>query len=496
MTTPDIKFDDNMVTSALCENTGLQFTREHAIGYASQRTGQGPAGSEMKIDLNSRDCKEIVVQLGCEPDEAIVVGSMRFYAKGTVKHTEALANWSLEGDAALDLGEGRSQPIPLSVLNGQFQNIDMIFGSSSTSLRSLMPLYRSNQHTQSVVAWASWYFNSPCRRGWQHSGHTDCVAPADYHGGRHAVNDSRQEWCAIEQVAHPLNLPINTLAVQSFNDRDTMKVLPRGCSPRLILTCGAWPLRIQLRADPPLFVEFSTFQVRYCTIHVPDLHPEKPLSTYPVMDISVQILPLTAGQTKLYFPVTRGDQDLMPQHLVAFVARRDAFEHTQMTLYGPEIKGDVFERFTCLYNGMHKPAFNTHSVDGSVTWDDLDLLNTVRSAWIGKLGRTPLAIPDEQLSFADLNLTEQPAQNRPVFKCILVHSDPNTQFNRSTCAGVTQGRWDMEIDFTANAIDGRDRLFVITWQKYDVAFFPPGHQQGNELSPGNCKPSYAELVQF
>ncbi|DAC80323.1 TPA_asm: LO7 [Tilapia adomavirus 2] len=496
MTTPDLEAQDDLLTRTITNNMYLQPIREDFCDHVQQRAAQGPAGTQLKNEFNSQESKEITVTCAVEQHEAIAVGSIRFLIKARIAHTAALQAWSTAGDEALALPDDAiGVYVPSAICSSQFIGVDTLFGMSSVSLRALMPLYRSNQGSHGMYFWANEYFNAPNKKGFPHKGHTDTVNRLDYHGGRHVASNSETELEIIEKLSHPLNHNTHTLITGSFSDFDTIKFLPPGCTPRFKLTFAPHAQRTLLLANPAMYLVFESVQVLYTVVSIPRIQVERPLTKYTVMDIHCESLPLTIQQQSIYVPVTRGDKELVPQVIIIFVAHAEAFHPVRMTRWGPELKGNAIKSYICTFTGVHIPYFHAHTPDGRVTFENPDELNTMRSAFMGMATRSYIAAPESQLSTAQVHLLEEEfdLNRKPVHKCILVVTDPNAQVYKDSCGGVTDGRLDMTIDFNPEQITPQDRLYIFRYMRFDVAFNSPSGPQGNELSPGHCKPSYTKF---
>lgn len=482
----------------VAENTQLRVMRDDFCERVQQRTAQGPAGYELNNAFNSTETKDITVTCACEPHECLIIGSIRVVAKAKVMHTTAMNPWSLEGDNALVLpAEQNSVFIPSGMIHAQFQSVDATFGHSPVSLKALMPFMRQNQHgSHALFQWAYNYFNQPYRKGHPRKGYSDSVSRAEYHGGRHMAVSSETNLEFIEALAHPLNVNTQTLITQSFSETDSLKMLPPGMSPRFKFTFAHFLQRVVLIANPQLVIRFDSVQVFYTVASMPQLIIPSPLTYYPVMDLHCEAFPLTQGQRQAYIPITRGDQDLIPQVLVAFVAHKDAFIPERLTRWGPELGARAMDSFSISFRGSNVPFFHQHTVDGKLRFDNHDEVNTMRAAFLGKAGRQAMATPEHQLSTADYHLLEEEFENnqKQVHKCVLMLTDPNTQLSRDSCGGVSDGRFDITVDFAENTVNGLDRLYVLKFIRYDVVFNSPGNPQANELSPGHCKPSYADTM--
>nr|DAC81129.1 TPA_asm: LO7 [Blueface angelfish adomavirus] len=497
MTTTESDNTEDFLEAAFKGNMYSSFVREDCCDHTYQRHGQGPAGTQIAVELNSREVKEIVIHLPCEHHEIICRGSIRFVAKGRVKHTIADQPWSLVGDEPIRIANNARQVVmPSCVLNSQFSTCDITFAHSSSTLRAYMPLSRSNQNNQGVLAWTGFYIGRSSRRGCPHRSHTDCVDPSDYHGGDHIVQDNTGTVQLIETWYHPANEGPHMLAHQSFSERDTMQSFPPGCSLKMILTLRDWPQRVTLNREPQLLLDFTEFAVVYTTVSLHDPTIERPLTRFPLMDMHVATYPLEQGQTFAHVPITRSDGDLIPQFLMAFVAHTDAFEPYRMGQFAPDIVVRPFKTHACTFNGIMKPHFHTISVDGILRWENHDDLNSSRCAWLGRITRSILTGLDTQMSQGDVDLTvEETVRPKFIHNCILLVTDTNTQVNRETCAGVGGGRLHLDIEFYENAVGGLDKLYVVKIQKFDLCLNSPAHPQtANEISPANCMPSYAEVV--
>lgn len=494
MTTHHESNADSTLGRSLKDNLATLHTREDVIQSINERRGHGTAGSNIAQEVNSGDTKEIHVDLSVEGHQCIMMGSIRMVARGKVFSTNTMQEWSLAGDDALDLGGDTMIHPPFGMLSAQFATVDVSVGTSTSTLRSHMPLSRASQGSHCAYSWVQRYFTVPFRRGHPHEGHIDAALIEDYHSGpKHSIRSSENEFEVIETLAHPLNQPINTMATQDFTDTDGLKTLPPGCSLRLILTCGNFPARMQIRVNPPLFVRFTAFHLVYTVVGL--MNPEIPRQhlTYPTLDVQIESHPLPLGQRVVFVSVTRLDTELIPQWVVAFVAPHNAFNPANMGRYGPRVTQAAIEQYTCLIQGMQNPYFQSTTPDGSIKFSDVDELNSVRGRWLGKSGRQLLAVPDNQLSPADLHLTMDASalnQQQPVHSCILICTDLNTQMNRDSCGGVNTSRLDLEVHYTEEAANQLNRLYVVKFQKFDITLETSGLGRGYEFSETLTKPSY------
>lgn len=484
------------------------------------REGQSHGGPSLVAQLNQQGTGDCAIDLQCPTDEAILVGSITFVARGHIVSYNAAgvlqpgwqstqhnqANYA-QTDAQNANQAGRVH-IPFYTLNSQFTQLDLEIGQTQ-SVNAYLPLTRSSEFGPGPLGILNQYWNQPADSGYYHENSTSHTASAN-----HLVNCSvaahTDHWVAQERVCHQLNMTHNLLSSWDFDDHEDRRILPRGMNLRIRGCTRPWADRATVfltHNQLTLRLVFDSMRVVYSTVKIPHSHRDsEPIeSLFATIDSGLRAHALVAGQRSITVPVTHTDADIVPGVIVAFVALNTAF-NTQALTQTPSVITTVPGALTtvrCNLNGNGMPDFMSIYMESTCNPTDLLHRCAMINAFLGRAGNMAGRSRQGDRSSGETHLmsyTAPTAANAAAvlaINSIIIVTDPSTTVVREAGSGVLTGRLDLQIDLAANMLNTH-RLYILSFTKQQIGISKVREQEGTQpqyvLSVAETRPAYTRVT--
>lgn len=498
MTTTNQDDQDEELQSSFQTNMFKQHIYAPLAHFVMPRVAHstGGMGAEMENVLNNKQSpSELLVDLICQQNESILVGSIEIHAIGKVAHEET-ATWqtsSTSGAHYVQSGtrkEATVIQVPPFFLNHQFKTVDIEIDGKS--MNSHLKNASASQGGHGAVAVANTLLNTPrYTLGYTHM-YTDQLT-SESPGV--VVDSHDQNWEALETLYHQINQTVNTFNTLDTRKEDMLMSFPRGMSMRLRLyTNGGLNDRGLIKVDntsKKFTAEFVTARIIYKVIVIPEenLEFEKTMARMATVDIGLQQLPLAKGQTSAVIQLSRSRDEFIPHGLVLLVGRLDTFHPPNIT-YSTGIRpvGRV-TKVSVLFSGKKDPDFMKIYPDFELATNNLIKRQTMVTAWSGSLGSKFNS--SQPLSVSHIEHLLQ--KNVQLYKHVaLIRTDVTNQLHRDASSGVQAGHLDLLV--TLAEVDDNEMLWVIRLSKYDIQFIRSQSTNGAvwSIDSDNTKPAFSQ----
>lgn len=489
------------------------YTREgQALGNAFTRT------------LNEALTGDVLVEIQCPKDEAILMGSIRFYATGVVKcfkvaDGQESANWQTHSHnggngtfmklQADNNGTGGIH-VPQHIMNSQFTQIDLQVGRTQ-SVNAYLSQTRGSQTGWGSLSMMSHYFNEPAEKGCYSLNSTSDFGTA--HRRNLVVDRATAKFQLQERLYHQLNIPNNVLSSWDYDDHECRKILPRGLGILIKGSTRPYTHRMFLRFGGGdgfnthrFELHFHDVRVFCTTVKIPmsGHRQQEPIETvFATMDFGIRSYPLAENQRSVQVQVTYTDNEFIPQWVFVFVAEVDIF-HSYKQGLGPglPVKPGCIVKVRCNLNGNLSPDFMSMFHDSCISLDDLiqkcDMINAFlgRAGWMPGRSRLEERTPAEQalLSYAETD------PNALALHSALIMTDPSSAIVRESSSGVLSGRLDLMIDFST--LEGKkvpkdSALFIVCVAKQEISVLKVKELEGSnpqyEFNAHGTKPAFTSV---
>lgn len=514
---------DGSLTYALQANQTEFHILAPLTDQLSTKEAQCHGGPLLIQQLNAKGTSDIVLDLQCNKDEAILMGSIHFKGEarivGVIAATGARFNWqsNANGTAATyfntanDNSDTKAYTVPALFANSQFNQLDMEIGPTQ-SVNSLLPLTMGSEGGNGAQALMSAYFNEPADGGFYKPNCTSAFGATHRHNM--ALNGHEQTFEFFEKVHHQTNVVYNCLCSRDFDDTDCRKIWPRGCSIKIRATTRPYGQRLLLyvshNGERRLELEFLEVKVLYTTVRIPDLteddrHRElEPMhSIMATMDVSVRTVGLTADQRFVTVQITHSDSQFVPQWVICFVANQNCFDVVGLNPAGvPGIASvpDAILRGRVNLNGDNSPDFMRVFQDNTIDLRDLWQKMVMMNAFLGKAGALPGKSTAEHTP-AEKCILSHPLGNQATAladNCLIICTDPSSTLIQECASSVLQGRLEINIDL-GPGITAQHRMVVCCFAKQQICVQKtqewPGSSPQYQICREHTVPAYTTVFQ-
>ncbi|AWT58082.1 MAG: LO7 [Arowana adomavirus] len=521
MTTAGKGSYDKELAEVLQENMETYHIAAPITMQCGTKEAQTHGGPSFTSQVNLHGTSEITLDVQCGADEAVLLGSLVFVARGSVvvhkTDGSELSDWQTTtsstntsfckipqeygGDGSN--GQG-SWPIPPFVINSQFQQIDFEFGRTQ-STNAFLSQARSSVGGAGALACMNYYWNEPYDPGNYHensSGHTGVV-----HRLKMSVAKHDDTFEVIERMYHQLNIPFNALTSWDYDDHEVRRIYPRGMCFKVKLVTRPFLDRMILcdkagsDTNMTVSLKFKEIKLYYTTLripHGPHRAVEPSRAVYPTMDFSVRHIDLVASQQSAVFPVTHTDSDFVPQFLFFFVAASRVFDVKNMRVTPSAIESTegAIKRVRCTLNGNNNPDFMGHFIDWQLDLNDFMQRTGMYNAFLGCIGSLPARTRKNQRPGAEHNILSYATPDSKTLgrNSVILLTDPSCSVVREASSGLLSGRLDVSFEFTEAKVKDNMRLFCIGVSKQQIAILKTQEMEGMnpqyELDVENTKPAF------
>ncbi|DAC81229.1 TPA_asm: LO7 [Leatherback sea turtle adomavirus] len=518
MTTTGSENHDSDLSGILQENLSEQHVYAPITDILTTREAQVGGGPDLTTILNIDGPREASVLLQCQRDEAILMGSIRFYARGKLQYTGSSNGWKITGKSGpssateIRVISGTSSTpdhvtLPPLLLNSQFQTVDIRVGTSGSVNAHLQNL-RGSAGGNGALAVCNRYFNTPQLTGVTLDNSFDDLSQLGNRSGLQ-IKDSDDPWEGVETLYHQLNTPCNSLCSTDFDDQETLKILPRGLQLGLKFVTRQFLERVILQptysssagsieAGKFLKVVFEEVKVLYTCCRIPQeyipLEPQAP--RFVTMDLGIEAYPLSAAQQSVTVHVTKNDTDFVPHYVILFVGQTSCFHLRNLFMHGFDAVNAI-KSFFCTFNGSNTPDFMRIYVDARCALDSLVQRRTMHDCYLGKGALTPGRWREFERPPAERHL-QLHVESLPASRCVFIPTDPSTYLVREASGGISVGRLDVTVELTTTAVKAGMSVYVVKFGKQHIqlvrtAEFPGTLPQYEILAEGTS-PAFTHTV--
>lgn len=413
----------------------------------------------------SGECK---LALHCQPNEAIVCGSICFkYTGRLVEVSDQNYAWqssNKDGAEFFQIGSAKvphTVPLPPLMLNGLFLHADILVNDESTNFASTFGSTLGNLSAQAVMhAYAGQpEFENTFRLYKSHNLGSGALPPYMPHSAK-----STDVLFGFERLYHPTNVEFSSLIDIDYREEDTLKCWPVGCplTVKLVTKNGAArKLAIPNQgSSKTLTWVFDSVVLTYKTVEVyrSDTAVESSIWSFAGVEITVDYRALATNQATLMYDITTGS-DYVPHFIIAFVGRLSAFSYAGVTAEGPVATGEIATA-KVLFNGSSNTDFMTqypgYTIDLSMPQHRMTMIQN----WIGRA--VNMQGPDRHT----WTVLERQILSGKDIKMLLLVTDSSTAVHRESSSGHLSG--SMQIVFNFKTVPADSVVWVVKFGKQDI----------------------------
>nr|DAC81201.1 TPA_asm: LO7 [Swordtail adomavirus 1] len=478
-------------------------------------------GPSPVAQLRQQGTSEIVIELECPKDEAILIGSIVWEVEGRVNVYNA-ANASVPWQVAAGPAEGTVQfsiganaattpvRIPPFVVNAQFTQIDLQIGHTA-SLNKQLAQVSASEVGAGGLAILQAYLNETHEQGFY------CIDDTYAFTQVQRINlqstKTADNWHATERVHHQINCPYNMLCSWDYDDHHVRKILPRGLSLKVRAATRPYNDRclVAVNHDNTLraFIEVTNCTIKYSTVTVPPEHRDaEPIDTHiATVDMSIRTYDLLAQTARLSVAITTATHEFVPQFIMVFVAPAATFSLLNMhdSAYCLTAIKKAIRSARCNLNGDMTPEFMAMYQDSCINMGDHYQRSTMVNAFLGRIGFLPGRSRKHERSTAEAHLMtysehSDAQQNQPSaqFGCeaVLILTDPSMALIREASSGALTGKLQLKIEFDPAKIDQNHKLVVVMATKQQIGLTKvkelPGAAPVYMVNKVNTRPAFTQ----
>lgn len=524
MTTTDDDPYDSKLAGLLQENQTEWHVFAPMVKTVTTREGVIGGGPELTTQLNSHGTTTMSVILPCPAHEAILFGSVEISATLSAKHTINTTAWQT-GATNTDNYIGISSatdttacPLPKFALNSQFAYVDLKIGTSQGSVNATLPGLQGSTGGTGILAAFNVFANVPQEGGVYEQYKNDRF---DTQARSFAKQDD--SFSVSETIYHPLNPQGQSLLSEDFDDNHVLRIWPRGMSIQLTLTSRQFQDRAYLTekitkikkgstdetsTTGALYLNFAEAKIWFKTVTVMPIHLEieQPVTRFAVLDMSVDVTELTAGQKEVSLQVTRTETAVLPQYVLVMVSSAN-MHLTRNLPHTDDLRTVVVNALAAVsanFQGNNIPSFMRIYNDGKVTFANKRQMSDMRNAWLGRISgfkTRSRGLGQPRLEVQLINLAASTVGNAQVpqsgFQMFLLVTDPNSTLVREASGAVHIGRLDLTVTLAAAATAGQC-VYMVRFTKHHVQMIKtlevPGTAPQYELDTKASRQAFTQTV--
>ncbi|DAC80311.1 TPA_asm: LO7 [Tilapia adomavirus 1] len=471
--------------------------------------------------LNQRGTSDIIMELECPKDEAILVGSIYFIAEGKVRvnanaDQALVAAWGTAqangGTHFQTVANGNSPlAIPPFVVNSQLTQIDFEVGTTQSINRHLSQV-SSSEYGAGVLSAMQAYWNETQEFGYYCLNSSNSTLMTPRHQNSVAAHTDR--FRIQERVHHQINIPFNLLSSWDYDDHNVRKVLPRGMSLKMRAATRPYTERAKLARtndnNHSAHIEWTQLTVKYNTVVIPDgghRQNEPSETVLATLDMGVKTHDLLQNTPRANVPITFGGTEFVPQWVIMYVAPGNCFDLEQLrdNMHGLVCIPNAIKSIRCNLQGDLTPDFMMLYQDATIALQDMEQRTAMYNAFLGRVGFLPGRSRKYERSPAEVHILSYGGQGqvdanmRQKVACsaAVILTDPSMALVREASSGALTGKLSVKVEFNHDQIAQGCKLVVLCITKQQIIFSKvkelPGASPIYVLNKLGTRPAFTQV---